>query len=96
MDAADSARRGTITRLLGTMRCWVPFLVAMLEFFVIPVLLIIGAGIAAFSIDATALVTATSSFLLCKFGALRVYNFCNHSFAILIQKVQGLLMILGI
>jgi hypothetical protein len=69
IDAAGSARRGTIivvTRLLGKMRCWMPFLVLLVAFLVIPVLLIIGAGIAAFSIAAAASVTATSSALLCE------------------------------
>jgi hypothetical protein len=48
------------------MRLWMPFIVALVEFLVIPVLLIIGAGIAAFSIPAAASVTATSSALLCE------------------------------
>jgi hypothetical protein len=69
LDASGSARRGTIivvTQLLGTMRCWMPFLVALVALPVIPVLLIIGAGIVAFSIAAAALVTTTSSALLCQ------------------------------
>jgi hypothetical protein len=69
LDAAGSGNRGTIivvTRLLGTMRCWMPFLVAIIALLVIPVLLIIGDGITAFSIAAVASVTATSSTLLCE------------------------------
>jgi hypothetical protein len=42
------------------------FIVALVAFIVIPVLLIMGAGIAAFSIDDAASVTATSSALLCE------------------------------
>jgi O-antigen ligase len=48
------------------MRCWMPFIVALVAFLVIPVLLIIGAGIAAFSIAAAASVNTTSSDILCE------------------------------
>jgi hypothetical protein len=48
------------------MRFWMPFLVALVSFLVIPVLLIIGAEIMAFSTAADASVTATSSTLLCE------------------------------
>jgi hypothetical protein len=77
------------------MRCWMPFLVALVAFLVIPVFIIIGAEITAFS-TAAASVTATSSARLCKLGAFRVCHFCDHIFAILIQKMQRLLVIIGI
>jgi hypothetical protein len=43
-----------------------PFLLALVAFLVIPVLLLIGTGIAAFSIAAAASITATSYALLCE------------------------------
>jgi hypothetical protein len=73
-----------------------PFLVALVAFLVIPVLLIIGARITDFSIAAADSVTATSSALLCKWGALRMCHFCEQSLAIFIQDMQGLLTIIGI
>jgi hypothetical protein len=99
LDVASSARRGTIivvTRFLGTVCCWMPFLVALLTFLVLPVILIIGAGITAFSISTAASVTVTSSTVLCEGGALRMCHSCDHSFAILVQKMQSLLVFLGI
>jgi hypothetical protein len=56
---------------------------------------LIGTGIMAFSIAIAASVTTTSTALLCKGGALRMFHSCNHGFAILVQKMQSLLTVLG-
>jgi hypothetical protein len=73
-----------------------PFLVALVAFRVLPVLFVLGTGIMAFSIAIAASVTATSTALLCEGGALRMCHCCDHSFAILVQKMQSLLAFLGI
>jgi hypothetical protein len=70
-------------------------LVALVVFLFLPVFIIIGAGIMAFSIANVASVTASSSAVLCERGALRMCNFYDHSF-ISIQNMQRLLTIVGI
>jgi hypothetical protein len=50
----------------------------------------------AFYIAIAALVTTTSTALLCAEGALRMCHSCDHSFAILVQKMLSLLAVLGI
>jgi hypothetical protein len=62
LNAASSNRRRTIiivTWLLGAMRCLMSFLVALVAFLELPVLLVIGTGIMAFTIDIAASVTTT-------------------------------------
>jgi hypothetical protein len=78
------------------MRCWVTFLVALVSFLVLQLLFVIGTGIMAFSITISASTTTASTTHLCEGGALRLYHSCKHSLAILVQKMQSLLAVLGI
>jgi hypothetical protein len=69
LDAASSACRRTtvvVTWLLVTMCCWMPFLMALVAFLVLPVLFVIGTGIMAFSIAIAASVTTASTALVCE------------------------------
>jgi hypothetical protein len=99
VNAASSARHKmiiVITWLLRSMRCWMPFLVALSAFLVFPVLFVIGTGIMDFFIAIAASFTTTSTNLMCEGGALGMCHSCNHSFAVLVQKIQSLLAVLGI
>jgi hypothetical protein len=78
------------------MRCWMPFIVALVAFLVLPVIFIIGTGIMDFSIAISASVTTVSTTLLCKGGALRLCHSCDHSFAILVLKMKSLLAVIEI
>jgi hypothetical protein len=78
------------------MRCWIPFLVALVAFLLLPVIFVIGTGITTFSVAISASVTTTLTALLCKGGALRLCHSCDHIFAILVQNMQSLLADLGI
>jgi hypothetical protein len=77
------------------MRCWMHFYVAPVAFLVLPVLFVIGTGIMAFFITIIAS-TIDSTTLLCKGGAVRLCHSCDHIFAILVEKMQSLLAVLGI
>jgi hypothetical protein len=78
------------------MHFWMPFLVALVEFLVLPVIFVIHTGIIPFSISIAASVTTTSTTLLSKGGTLRICHSCDHSFDKLVQKMQSLLGGLGI
>jgi hypothetical protein len=69
--------------------------VALVAFLVLPVLFVIVTGIMAFSVNFTVLITASTT-LLSKGGALRLYHYCDHSLAILVEKMQSLLVVFGI
>jgi hypothetical protein len=72
-----------------------PFYVALVALLFLPVLFVIGPGIMAFSIKITASNTALTT-LMCEGGALRLCDSCDHSFDILVEKMQSLLTVLGI
>jgi hypothetical protein len=78
------------------MICWVPFIVALVAFLFHPVLFVIGNGIIAFSTTIAASIITASTTLLCVGSALRPCHSCDHSFAIIVQKMQSLLAVLGI
>jgi hypothetical protein len=60
------------------------------------ILFFIGTRIMAFSIAISVSVTTTLIALLWEGGALRMCHSCDQSFAIIVQKMQSLLEVLGI
>jgi hypothetical protein len=72
-----------------------PHLVAFVTLIILPVLFIISAGLVAFSITIVASTTSSTAFLG-KGGAFGQCHLGDHSLAILVQKMQRLLAILGI
>jgi hypothetical protein len=99
LNAASSACQRTIivvTWLLRTIRCKMPFLVELVAFLILPVLFVICIGVVAFSITIAASTTTALTTLLYEEGALRLCHSCDHSFVILVQKMQSLLAVIGI
>jgi hypothetical protein len=72
-----------------------PHLVTFVTLFILPVLFIISAGLVAFSITIVVSTTASTAFLG-KGAAFGLCHLGDHSLAILVQKMQRLLVILGI
>jgi hypothetical protein len=76
------------------MCCRMPHLVAFVTLLILPVLFIISVGVVAFSITILSSATASTTFLG-KGGAFGLCHLGDHSIAILVQKMQHLLAILG-
>jgi hypothetical protein len=68
------------------MRCRMPPLVAFVTLLILPVLLIISAGLMAFSITIVASTTASNAFMG-KGGAFGLCHLGDHSLAILVQQM---------